>query len=165
MQALRCGARGGAEGLGVEAELEDVSGLRLDASQLGVDGLVGATPPPPLARIDAIDPHQEVRDPTHAVVDEGHLGDHVVPVVPRAAHPGDPVIEALTRRPARDLVDAAPLGPVVLEALGLVLGALVGEQPGEAPEVRELGLEEARIGALAQAQIVGTVEPRGDLRG
>jgi hypothetical protein len=151
--------RRGAEGVSVEAELEEVSGLRLRPSELGIDRFVHARAPR-----RTIDPHQEVGNPTHPVVDEGHLIDDVEPVVPWGACPSHPVIEALARLPSRNLVDALPRGPVVGEALGLVLGPFLGEESCEAPKMRKLDVQQARIEALSQRQIVSTVEPCRDLR-
>ena len=160
VHAFGRGTGRGAQGVGVEAELEHVPGLGLGAGELGIERLVGARA---LGRV--VDLHQEVGDAPHAVVHEGHLVDDVVPVVPRGAHPGDPLVEALARLPWRHLVDAASLGAVMRQTLGLVLGPLVGEEPGEAPEPGELGRQEARIEAVPQREVVAAVEPGGDLRG
>ena len=160
VHAFGRGTGRGAQGVGVEAELEHVPGLGLGAGELGIERLVGACA---LGRV--VDLDQEVGDAPHAVVHEGHLVDDVVAVVPRGAHPGDPLVEALARVAWRHLVDAPSFGAVVRQTLGLVLGPLVGEEPGEAPEPGELGRQEARIEAVPQREVVAAVEPGGDLRG
>ena len=61
------------DGVGVEAELQHVAGLRIRAGQLGVDRLVPAE-----AGTGILDPDEEVGDAPHPVVEERHLVDDVV---------------------------------------------------------------------------------------
>ena len=146
------------DGVGIEAQLKHVSRFGVDAGELGVYRLVAD------AAVGQVDANQKVGDPTHAVVNERHLVDHVVTVGERVADPFDPCGEALLVAPLRNGEHRFPLRAIRGEALFFVQFALLLQQSGERTEVAVRFVEPAGIDLPAQRQVVRAVQPRGDLR-
>ena len=111
------------DGIGVEAELEHVSRLRIRTGQLGVDRLVSTE-----AQTRLFDPDEEVGHAPHPVVEEWHLIDDVVTGVHRIAHSLHPRGERLAVTLGWYLVDVESPNPVFGQAGRFVLDALVDQQ-------------------------------------
>ena len=151
-------ARRRLDGVGVEAELEHVPRLGLDAGQLGVDRFVGDD-----AGVGVVDADQEVGDAADPVVDERHLVDHVVPFVEGIAHPFDPGGERLARLSIGDAEDRPALPFVLGQAVGLVLEALVEQELGQLAERSVRGSTSPVLDPVLERQVVRAVEPGRDL--
>jgi hypothetical protein len=82
--------------LGVEAQLQNVTGLGLRTSQLGVDRFVAHLP-----GLLVNYPEHEVGHAADPVVGEGQLVDHVVALGERVTDAVHPLGEALGRFPER----------------------------------------------------------------
>ena len=132
--------------VGVEAELQHVSRLAFDARQLGVHRLVGAV------AVRVIDADQEVGDASDAVVDEWHLVDDVVTVVHRIADARGPLRERLVGIATRHLIDASTGVLEFLQAVALVLRALLDEEIGQGTERSRFDDERPRVGTVAQVR-------------
>ena len=158
MHPRRAGPGGRRDGLGVEAQLQDVAGLGRRAGQLGVHRL-----PADLAVVD-VGAHQEVGDAADAVVLQRHLVEHVGVAVEHRAYPGNPLAERLPGLLARDAQHPPALGLVLGQARRLVLESLVGQQPGEGAHAPGRRLAGAVVDLVGQGQEVGAVQPGGDLR-
>ena len=147
------------DGIGIEAQLKDVAGLGLAAGQLGVERLVGE------AAVGEVAADEEVGDATHAVVDEGHLVDHVMAIGHRIADTAHPALEGLGVSTLGHLEDGLPVRPVVGQACPFVLHPLVHQQLGElaAPAIGHGDL--ATLLAMLQSEVVRAVQPRRHLGG
>ena len=91
-------------GVGVEAQLQDVPRLSLGAREFGVDGLVGRE-----VSFVGLHAHEEVRDAADTTVYEGHLKDRVVGAVHWISHAGNPLVEGLVGIPPGHPVDRLAL--------------------------------------------------------
>ncbi len=159
MRRLGTGERG--ERLGVEAQLQDVSRLRLVAGELGVDRLVGHR-----TGVGIDGAHEEVGDAADPVVDERHLEHDVVTVGHRIADPLDPRRERLAALLVLrgHLEHGEPLRPVAVEHGGLVVHPLLQQQRRHLTERAALDRQRARVDLVLQGEEVCAVEPRRDLR-
>src|SRR5687767_8921967 len=97
-------------GIGIEAELQYVPWLGLDASQLGVNWFMRNC-----ASLHVLHPNDEVGDAADAVVNERHLVENVVVQLERIADPSNPVGKQFVLTPLRHLKDRLSLSAVVLE--------------------------------------------------
>ncbi len=157
---LRCRPCGRVERIGIERELEHVPWFRLHACELGVERFVGTGSGNWFVHL-----HQEIGDAAHSIVEEGHLVDHVEPVLPRGAYPLYPGGERLSRMSSRHFMDGTSLGPVFLQTFEFVLVSLLEQESSELAKVGELHFENSGFDALLQREVVLAVEPGGDLRG
>ena len=154
----RDAARQGFEGVRVEAQLEHVSRLALDARQLRVNRLVYA-----VALVAVVHADQEVRDAANAVVHQRHLVDDVVPVRHRVADSRHPLQEGLVGVASRDLVDTSTSVLEFLQTVALVLGTLFDKQIGQRSQGPWFDDQRPRVGAITQREEVRTLQPRRDL--
>jgi hypothetical protein len=157
---LRCDAGGRLDGIGVEAELQHVTGFRLRTRELGVDRLVGDRPGP-----GVLDAQEEVGDPPDAVVHERQLVDHVVACDEHPAQAVDPRCERLPLGASRYLEHRPPAAAVLLEAVLLVPEPLLHQELGERTERLSIHHERAVLDPVLERQRVRAVQPGGDLRG
>ncbi len=130
--------------VGVEAELQHVTRFALDPRQLGVHRFVRAV------AVRVVDAHQEVGDASDAVVDEWHLVDDVVTLVHRIADARDPLQERLVGIATRHLIHASTSVLQFLQAVALVLRALLDEEIGQGPERTRFDDQGPRVGTVSQ---------------
>lgn len=127
MEILRNHPGRSVDRLGVEAELEHVSRLRLGTSELGVDRLVAAGPL-------ALDLDDEVGDPPHTLVDERELVEHIVALAQQARAALGPCSEGLPIDLRRHFDDREAVNSVLLETGLFVDETLVDQQLSERAE-------------------------------
>ena len=147
------------EGVRVEAKLEHMARLTLRPRQLCVDRLIVRE-----VWMRIFDTHQEVCNPTHAVVQERHLIDDIGVRCERVPDPLHPGSEVLTITPFGDFEDLESTSSVLGEAVSFVLQSLVDQQLGQGSKPRGSGVNSASIDLVAQREEVGAVEPCRDLR-
>src|SRR4051812_9184796 len=112
MHVLRPSAGHDLDCVGIEAQLKHVSGLGLNARQLGVDWLVGNV------TRTANNSDQKVGDPSDALMDERHLVDDFVVTGERIADTVDPIRESLVSVPFWDAKNPEPARLVFSQTIG-----------------------------------------------
>ena len=146
------------DGVGVEAQLQDVPRLGVNPSKLRIHGLIGGR------AVRELDSDKEVRDAANTLMDQRHLVDHVVALIQRVADPAHPRCEGLASFTVGDAQDGQANCEVGVQAFRLVLKALVRQKPSERPEGAFGSGNRAVLDLMPQREVMGAVKPSGDLR-
>ena len=133
------------QGVGVEAQLQDVSRLALDPRELRVDRFIRAVP------LDGvIDSNQEIGDAPNTFVNEGHLIDDVMALVHGITNAGRPLQKRLIGIASRHLIDASPVVFEFLQAVAFVLRTFFDEEIGQRSHRSWLDDQHPGVGSISE---------------